>query len=71
MNNDIRLEHECKLHADPDSLVGIMHPGMKYYKWEFVVECPRCHIRRVVKCTNQRNAEAEILKYPALVRFPH
>ena len=67
---DIRLEHECKLHADPDSLVGIMQPGMKYYRWQFVAECPRCHKRVVVKCTNMKNAEEVMAGYPELVRFP-
>ena len=70
IQNDIRLKHKCNWHADTDSLVGIMHPGMKYYRWQFVAECPRCHKRVVVKCTNQKNAEEVMAGYPVLVRFP-
>ena len=72
MKNDIRLEHTCRLHVDPDqnSFKGIIYPGMKHFRYQFVAECPRCHKRVIVKCTTKKNAEEVMAKFPVLVRFP-
>lgn len=66
-----KLQHKCEYYYVPDSLVGKKpHPGAKFMKYEFQVECLKCHIRTTVYCTSYANAVAEINKYPVLPMFP-